>query len=84
MVGGTYPNDLDARPVMRIVDELPLRVEMAYRAVVSRGVLAIAMAGARFVLEAELRRGMVQAGQGVQSRAAQGRHPVEAEQSGQQ
>ena len=83
-VGGTDPHDLDAGPVARIVDELTLRVEMADRTVVSRAVLALAMARTRLVLGAELRRCVTEAGQGVECRAAQRHDPVEAEQSGQQ
>ena len=69
---------------VRIGDELPLSMEVADRAVVDRGILAIALPRHRSLFRGERGRSMTEAGKRVQCRAAQGNDTVEHQAHGQQ
>jgi hypothetical protein len=80
---GADSHDVCAGEVVRIGDELPLSMEVADRAVVDRGILAIALPRHRSLFRAERGRSMTETGKRVQCRAAQGNDTVEHQAHGQ-
>jgi hypothetical protein len=64
--------------------QLCLRMKVADRAVVDRGILVIALPRRRASFRSERGRTMTEAGKRVQRRAAQGNHTVERQDQGQQ
>jgi len=83
-VRGANPHDVCAGETIRIGDELPLSMEVADRAVVDRGILAIALPRHRSLFRGERGRSMTEAGKRVQCRAAQGNDTVEGQEHGHQ
>ena len=83
-VRGADSHDVYAREAIRIGDELPLSMEVADRAVVDRGILAIALSRRRALFRGERGRSMTEAGKRMQCRAAQGNDTVEHQAHGQQ
>ena len=80
---GADSHDVCAGEALRIGDELPLSMEVADRAVVDRGILAIALPRRRSLFRGERGRSMTEAGKRVQCRAAQGNDTVEHQAHGQ-
>ena len=83
-VRGADSHDVCAGAAIRIGDELPLSMEVADRAVVYCGILAIALPGRRSLFRGERGRSVTEAGKRVQCRAAQGNDTVEHQAHGQQ
>ena len=83
-VRGAESHDVYAGEAIRIGDELPLSMEVADRAVVDRGILAIALPRHRSLFRGERARSMTEAGKRVQCRAAQGNDTVEHQAHGQE
>ena len=81
---GADSHDVYAGEAIRIGDELPLSMEVADRAVVDRGILAIALPRHRSLFRGERGRSVTEAGKRVQCRAAQGNDTVEHQAHGQQ
>ncbi len=83
-VRGASPHDVCAGETIRIGDELPLSMEVADRAVVDRGILAIAVPRHCSLFRAERGRSMTEPGKRVQCRTAQGDDTVERQEHAQQ
>jgi len=76
-------HNLHAEGAIRIGEKLPLSVEMADRAIVSRGVLLIAVSRRRLTVRGELGGTMAEPGKCVQGRATQGDDTIEGQNCGQ-
>ena len=84
LVGGTRSNDVNARTVIGIGHKLPLRVEVADRAIVHRDGVLASLARRIFVVRAKAGRGVSEPGQAVKRRTTDGDGTVEAQDGCQQ
>ncbi|HKM53173.1 MAG TPA: hypothetical protein VJY33_07145 [Isosphaeraceae bacterium] len=84
LVGQTRSNDVNARTGIGIGHKLPVRVEVADRAIVHRDGVLASLARRIFVVRAKAGRGVSEPGQAVKRRTTDGDGTVEAQDGRQQ